>query len=621
MIRAATLLVLLVAALARPVLADTGMPREARIGVLAFRGPDRAVDRWTPTAAYLDGAVPGWHFTIVPLTLAELDAAVAEGSVDLVLTNPGDYVVLEARHGISRIATLRSPLGVAAGNLFGAVIFARADRDDLNTLADLKGKTFMGVEREGFGGFQMAWRALKDAGVDPFTDVAALHFSGFPQDRVARAVLDGTVDAGTFRTDTLENLAMEGRLKLSDFKVLGGRQHPGFPFLVSTRLYPEWPFATARHTDPVLAQRVAIALLSMPADHPAARAGRNRGWTVPLDYQPVHDLFRDLGLGPYAGAHEVTLADVMAQWGHWVVLATFVLALAVAWVVRIESVVARRTRELSDANAALERQNLERRRAEDRARRRQEELAHVHRLSTLGGVATGLAHELNQPLSAIANYASGGLRRLGGGTLDAAAQRDLLERIAAQAGRAGDVIRRIRDLVRKQEPVRAPLAVNDLVIETLDLLDGECRQRGVRLDLDLDTGLPAPPADRVRIQQVLINLIRNALEAMAEAPPDRRRLGLTSRATATDLRITVADTGPGLPADDPAGERLMTAFTTTKDDGLGLGLSISRTIVEDHGGRLTADTPPPDGSGALPGARFHVILPLAPNDRTQDRAP
>jgi two-component system sensor histidine kinase TtrS len=589
---------------------DLGAPAAAgesspiRIGVLAFRGGEDALRRWSPTADYLSATIPGMRFTVVPLAPEALNAAVETGEIDFVLTNTGNYVDLEARQGISRIATLRTP----TGSVFGAVIFARADRADIKTLKDLKGKSFMAVQPEGFGGLQMAWRELKAHGLDPSRDFAALKFSGFPQDKVALAVLGGEADAGTFRTDTLETMAAEGKIRLADFRVLNPQNHPDFPFLLSTRLYPEWPFAKLRSTPAELAQTVAIALLQMPADASAAQADGYRGWTVPLDYTPVHELYRELRLGPYAEIGEITVGDLLKQYGHWVAAVALVLIVVGLWLLRTEHLVARRTRELSYANAELEREAAERRRAEAEARARQSELAHVHRLNTMGEMASGFAHELNQPLAAIVNYAKGAVRRVNQDVIASSELMPVLEKIAVQAERAAAIIRRIRAFIRKEEPEHAVIDLNKEIRETAGLITAEAERAGVQLTLRLDETLPRVSADAVQIEQVIVNLVRNAIEAISEANSPVRRITLsTGRVTPSAAEIAVEDTGPGLP--QMGRDRLFDPFFTTKADGLGLGLSISQGIVEAHGGRLTA-APRPDG-----GAVFCFTLLIAEKAR------
>jgi len=565
------------------------------IGVLAYRGGENCLKRWSPTARYLSETIAGYTFRILPLTLEEMSIAAERGDVDFILTNTGNYVALEARFGISRLATLRAPGEVAAGNVFGAVIFTRADRRDIQTLADLKGKRFMAVTPRGFGGFQMAWRELKDHGIDPFEDFAELRFSGFPQERVAFAVRDGAVDAGTFRTGSLRSLEAEGKIGLADFRVLNPQHHPGFPFQVSTRLYPEWPFSRLHNTPHDLAQKVAIALLSMPADSPAAQAGFYGGWTVPLDYQPVHELFRELRIGPYEDLGKITVADVFKNYGPWMIVAAVVLALTASWAAWIEFLVARRTRELSLANRELERQVAVRRRVEEVARQRQAELAHAARLNTMGEMASGLAHELNHPLATITNYARGCIRRLRAGEADTTEMLEALENVSGQAERAAELIRSIRDFVRKADRRRQSADLHEIIREVAGLLDLEVQSSGVHVALDLAESAPRVTADVIQVEQAIVNLARNAIEAMNDRPSGQRKLTIATIVNGSgSVEVSVRDTGPGVP--EGILGNMFNPFVSTKPGGLGLGLSISRSIVEDHGGRLWVSSSNASGS-------------------------
>jgi diguanylate cyclase (GGDEF)-like protein len=288
-----------------------------RIGVLAHRGETFARLNWQPTADYLALALPGLRIEIVPLRNETLAPVVAQGQIDFVITNPGAYVRLEARHGVTRLLTLRTLSHGTAQSEFGAVIITRANHPQVRSLADLDGRTFMGVARDAFGGFQMAWRELRHAGIDPFRDLRELKFSGEPQDRIVRAVLDGEVDAGTVRSGILEDLAAEGKIRLDEVRVLDPKRYERFPLFTSTPLYPEWAFARLRHTDAELAQKLVIALLSLPGDSAAARAAGSAGWTVPLDYTPVHELFRELRVEPYEDMARIGMQELMRQYWYW----------------------------------------------------------------------------------------------------------------------------------------------------------------------------------------------------------------------------------------------------------------------------------------------------------------
>lgn len=582
---------------------QTSSPNKVKIGVLAFRGADAALKRWAMTAQYLGQSIDGYNFQMVPLSLADMKTAVAGDRLDFVLTNTGNYVDLEARYGITRIATLRTPSTVRAGNVFGAIIFSRADRHDIQTLEDLKGKSFMAVERNGFGGFQMAWRELKEHGIDPFEDFSALTFTGFPQDQSVQAVLDGKVDAATFRTNTLEVMQAEGTINMADFRILNTKKYPGFPFAVSTRLYPEWPFSRMKKTPQELAQKVAIALLSMPANGPAALKGRYGGWTVPLDYQPVHELFRELRIGPYEDIGQITFADILKQHSQWIILTATILVLTVIWATWIEVLVKRRTKELSDTNIELERQISERISAEQEAHRRRAELAHIERLNTMGEMASGFAHELNQPLAAIVNYARGCIRRIQKQQCSSEMILDTLDQVTGQATRAGEVIKRIRTFVRKGETERTRADINNVIKDSLAFMKGDEERQNIQISLDLEANLPTVIIDHIQVEQVVLNLLRNAFEAMGETPSQAHCLNIrTENSGLGHISVTVMDSGPGLVQD---GQSMFDPFVTSKPNGLGLGLSISRSIVEAHGGNLHIER------DYTAGAALTFTLPIA----------
>jgi diguanylate cyclase (GGDEF)-like protein len=331
-----------------------------RIAVLAHRGEEAAMESWSPTAQYLTAALPPYTFTIVPLMNATLGPAVEREEVDFVLTNPGSYVNLETKYGVTRMLTLRNLRQGRPYTQFGAVIFTRADRHDIQKLTDLKGRSFLGVRKEAFGGFQMAWRELAQAGIDPFRNFSRLEFSGLPQDTIVYAVRDRKVDAGTVRTDTLERMAAEGKIDIRAFRIVNLQQHANFPFMASTRLYPEWAFARLRHTPEELAQKVTVALLQLPADHPAARAGQSAGWTVPLDYTPVHELFRELQIGPYEEIRKAAMQGVVQR--YWLVaLAAFValmlLSGATVYVMRLNRRLKASQQQLLETTGQLEASN------------------------------------------------------------------------------------------------------------------------------------------------------------------------------------------------------------------------------------------------------------------------
>jgi two-component system sensor kinase FixL len=242
----------------------------------------------------------------------------------------------------------------------------------------------------------------------------------------------------------------------------------------------------------------------------------------------------------------------------------------------------------------LMRDITERKRAEQEARLHLDELAHASRLSALGEMATGIAHEVNQPLAAIVSYAQACLNMIASKNADESVIKGALEQIASQGRRAGDIIHRLRHFVRKGQAERSAVDVNLAVRNVLALFGHELKSSSVELSLKLGSALPQVIADRVQVEQVVLNLISNAIEALAQQPRGRRRITITTRpANDQGVEVCVTDSGPGLTGENP--ERIFETFYTTKPHGMGVGLSISRSIIEAHGGQLWAASNPDGG--------------------------
>jgi len=245
----------------------------------------------------------------------------------------------------------------------------------------------------------------------------------------------------------------------------------------------------------------------------------------------------------------------------------------------------------------------ERKLAEEALRQTQSELARVARVTTVGELTASIAHEVNQPLAAVVTNGNACLRWLAAKPSNLEEARKAVERIIRDANRASEVIARIRMLLKKNEPVRTRLNPNQLIREIVALVEAEARRQDVSVQTELAVNLPRVTGDRVQLQQVLLNLVVNALDAMSTVDQGRRILRLqTSRIRNEAVQIAVQDSGVGLTAENP--EQFFEAFYTTKPQGLGMGLSISRSIVESHGGRLWAAAN--DG----PGASFLFTLPV-----------
>ncbi len=256
----------------------------------------------------------------------------------------------------------------------------------------------------------------------------------------------------------------------------------------------------------------------------------------------------------------------------------------------------------------------ERHQAEEKARGLQTELAHVARLSTMGEMAAGFAHELNQPLTAIQNYASGCVRRLKSGVKEKDELIRAMTAAAKQAQRAGEIIRRIRYFIRRDEPELTPTDINAVIREAVDLMESEAHHAGVAVRLDLSSEIPWARADTIQVQQVLINLARNGIEAMVLESLGPREIHIQTRALSDEeIEISVRDTGPGIP--DEIRDLMFDPFFTTKSDGMGMGLAICRSIIERHGGKIYFGTAEGNGTDIRFTLRSQLpTLPTGPSD-------
>jgi PAS domain S-box-containing protein len=245
-------------------------------------------------------------------------------------------------------------------------------------------------------------------------------------------------------------------------------------------------------------------------------------------------------------------------------------------------------------------------------RLQREEMARMSRVSSMGELTASLAHELNQPLTAIASNAAAGRRLLAQGSLELEMFEELLADVSADARRAGNIIHGIHNFVRKGEGTRCPVNVNEVVQDVLRLLHSDLLGRGTAVETELAPNLPFVDASPVHLQQVLLNLLVNSLEAMHSTPVDKRRISISTKCEGnSSIIVSVCDHGGGLPKDDI--DKVFTHFFSTKPNGMGMGLTIVRSIVEAHGGKLSAEN-------TDDGARFFFHLPVTRKSETREEA-
>lgn len=332
---------------------SAGAAETLRLGVFAYRPKAILQERYRPLVDYLTAQLKGPVVELQVLTQAEIEDSLDRGSLDLVLTNPSHYLVLRSRSRLTgALATLISLESGQATATLGGVIITRGDRQDINVLADLKGRHIAVPGRKYLGGFQTQAFELLQAGIR-VPESVRLEVLG-NHDAVVRAILAGQAEAGFIRTGVIEEMTAEGKLDPLQLRVVNPQTVAGFPYRLSTRLYPEWPFVALPHVDSRLVRRIAAALMALEQDHPAAQSIGIAGFAPPGDYLPVENLARALRLPPFEEGETITWRDLWAQ--HRL---TITVALALLTVVAgLVLLVVTRNRELNAANHALERYRL-----------------------------------------------------------------------------------------------------------------------------------------------------------------------------------------------------------------------------------------------------------------------
>ncbi len=293
-----------------PVQAD----RTLTMGVLSIQPKPAAMARWQPLADYLSRSLDGYRIKLLVLDQQELHQALEQHQLDLVFSNASHLVQLRHQNALTgALATLVDiQQGVPVSSL-GGVIFTRVERNDLQDLQDLKGKKIAAFSASGsLGSYPAPIYELQKAGVRP--DQLKMVFTGTPQDLVVQAVLEGKADAGFVRTGLLERMAARNDLDLTRIKVINRQQLSGFPFLLSTQLYPEWSFVALPQLPQDVGRRLAAALLTLEPDSATARAAKIYGFTIPADYLPAEELLRQLRLPPFDNLPAFTLADVWQRY-------------------------------------------------------------------------------------------------------------------------------------------------------------------------------------------------------------------------------------------------------------------------------------------------------------------
>lgn len=565
-----------------PGLLFANSPPTLHLGVLDWRDSVLATDYWQPTLRAIHQQLPEVQLELHPLSLQDLEAALAADKLDFVMTNPGHYVQLSQHYPLAPLATLRNPAFDPPQQAVGSVLVVSANDTSIQGWRDLRNRRVAAVHPEAFGGFQLIRDQLERQGLHIQRDVGEWVFTGYPMESLLDLLDAGEVDAVVLRSCLLEALATEGRLRLSDYRVIENRSLTGYPCQLSSDLYPDWPFLSTARQPAEVVQQVMLALLQESSSDQ-----QRPQWSAPLSYQSIYQLFERLRFGPYAAFPQNPLLALLHQYRYLLLLTLGLVILFLAHHLRVSYLVHQRSRELQQLMQEQQ--------------QKQTELAHLSRFAVMGELAAGLAHELNQPLTASMNYAQGMLRLLDQSDPEQkqpnhSKLKEATTRIIAQSERAAGVIRNLRGFLRKELPPKQSLDINLLLKEALMLTESRLHTLGINLQLNLP---PAPArvyGNRIELLQLFINLLSNALDAMHSTPQAARCLKIDCEQQQDCWVICIKDQGEGIASDQAA--HLFDPFFTTRSNGMGLGLKLCQTLVRSHSGSITLTNAPEGGAVA-----------------------
>lgn len=310
------------------------------IGILASRPKAQVETHWQALSPYLDQQFKAYfhaeHFQVKAYDDSELESAIQRREIDFIVTNPANYVLLEHRLGLTQpLAGLVTEYHGVPMRGFGGAILVRADRKDLNTLADLRGQRIGAVAKDAFAAYQMQAFELAEHGLNLVREAKSIEMFGLPADSILQAVIDGRIDVGFVPSGLLEDMLDENRLAPGLLKVIHQQDLPGFPLAVSTGLYPEWPVAALPHVSSEQAGQLTAALLSLPAGGSVAKAMGIHAFVIPYNYEPVRDLARTLRLPPYDVRPETTWDDIWFNHRPTIVSLALALLLILALLVAL----------------------------------------------------------------------------------------------------------------------------------------------------------------------------------------------------------------------------------------------------------------------------------------------
>ncbi|ABZ74983.1 histidine kinase [Shewanella halifaxensis HAW-EB4] len=528
------------------------------VGVFADRGLDEAVQRWQPTIDWLSQHIEGYQFKLIPLSLSQLQNELSQQKLQFIIINPSESIRIARRQSLSWLATLLSPLNGGTSIATGSVIWVKSDSPYQN-LHQLAGQKIGTASPQAFGGYMAMQRELQRLGRDSDLLINT-KVIGYPHESVVAELQEGDIAAAILPVCLVESMIRKGQISPNELRPINDMTPSGFECRVSTRLYPNWGFAMTGSADRTLAREILQSLLAIPKNSNTAQAAQSLGWTVPESQIELDNLFNDLGVHPL----QQPWWQLLWSWvqTHYYLI---ILMLIVATFLPIQHLILTLRYRRNSRKLGLAQANLQQ----------------AQRRALVDKMGSSLAHELNQPLSAIRLYTEGELSRRQKGSSQTDIDQ-LLGKIRRQVIRVDEVVSRFRQLLHKQAVQKSQLDIALLLRDTVSLVELYAHTHKVEITFHPTHDEMMFFGDRAGLEQLLVNLLTNAIDASASS--SKKQVWVTLTLASSRIKISIQDTGQGL--ERPIAE-LLTPFVTTKKEGVGLGLSICKEVAESHLGHLS----------------------------------
>lgn len=566
------------------------------VGILAPTGKQETFEKWSPMMRWLENKIPGYYFRLHPYNLEQLAVEVSTQKLDFFITNPEQSVELSHKYVVTWLATLKSSLLNGSTKTIGSAFVVRSN-SPYREVVQLKGKKIAAVSIKAFGGYLAFVNEVKIKGIDIEQLFSNVIYTGFPLDKLINQLADHHAEAAIVPVCHLEKMIDEGLITATQFRVLNNKTPKGFDCLTSTDLYPNWSFAKTVKVSPQLAKAVTIALLELPENSKAANAVNSLGWGAAASKLAIDGVLMELDIHPMMLSLPQRAIKWLVEhrvWASFIVM-TFILLNIYHFLLEYRFSKSKRLlintqKKLNEKNSMLE---------------------HAQRVAIVGELGSSIAHEINQPLSAIHSYSEGAIIRIDKGST-ASEIRPILSKIHQQVETADHIIQRLRLLIKKRIIDKQFCQLEPLIEDIFQLLEHYSVEH--KISLAIIGQSTAIYIDPVGFSQLLLNVIKNGIESCSEnkhgvdeneddaaAQSNEASIGVMLYYLPDTVKITITDNGPGLKENTDV---LQNAFYSTKANGLGLGLAICREVIEGHHGKFTMKNVAPTG------CEVEIILPL-----------